>query len=513
MNARFFNKKKPVWGMLWGLMICLPGLLQAQAPQWQVNPAQFSGSMSYTGFVIIDHANPGHPDDMIGAFYNDQVRGVAHPVWFETSGQWIFFMVIYGNTNNKEIQFRYYNQANGEVYPLYTTVAFGNDLVVGSAFEPRATSDVPLTEAKFHSFFFPGQLHSEISDGVINIVIPPSVDLGHVSAHFEASVGALVKVGDEVQFSGQSYNDFTQQVTYTVRSGDEQTTQTYQLHTGFFEMEAVVHVLVNGEELNPATHGIFAVLDENISIGSPFVHEETGSARHYFVMNHFETTGIVRFAYAQNNGPLIFFPGEFPFQPGSVIGTEFNPVILSDPEITDSDLINFSLEGQKGETIFSGQTIKVIFDKGMDIGNLEAHFELTPGARLFINDSIQYSGFTRNDYRSEVELKVKNPGGDVSKAYQVKVMIADYTRLEASSLVTPNGDGINDTWMVKEVERFSDSEFTIFDFMGRIVFESTGYDNSWEGYFNNSLLPVGTYYYTVKSPDGSLVRGVISLVY
>jgi len=38
-----------------------------------------------------------------------------------------------------------------------------------------------------------------------------------------------------------------------------------------------------------------------------------------------------------------------------------------------------------------------------------------------------------------------------------------------ANVLTPNGDGNNDTWIIKDLERYPDNEIRIFDRAGRLV--------------------------------------------
>ncbi|TDE48571.1 gliding motility-associated C-terminal domain-containing protein [Flavobacterium sp. GT3P67] len=88
-----------------------------------------------------------------------------------------------------------------------------------------------------------------------------------------------------------------------------------------------------------------------------------------------------------------------------------------------------------------------------------------------------------------------------------------YTELEANNLITPNGDGINDFWIVKNMQQYPNNELYIFDRDGREVFTMNGYDNSWNGMSNGNPLPEGTYYYILSIDSGkSKKSGFVSIV-
>ena len=68
--------------------------------------------------------------------------------------------------------------------------------------------------------------------------------------------------------------------------------------------------------------------------------------------------------------------------------------------------------------------------------------------------------------------------------------------------ITPNNDGINDTWMIAGIENYPDNDVTIFNRWGNVVKELHGYDNvnvRWNAtYEDNRQLPDGTYYYLIR---------------
>lgn len=63
---------------------------------------------------------------------------------------------------------------------------------------------------------------------------------------------------------------------------------------------------------------------------------------------------------------------------------------------------------------------------------------------------------------------------------------------------TPNGDGINDTWVLGGIERFENTSVTVYDRWGQQVFRSLGYAQQWDGTNKGKYLPTGTYYYVIE---------------
>ncbi len=66
-----------------------------------------------------------------------------------------------------------------------------------------------------------------------------------------------------------------------------------------------------------------------------------------------------------------------------------------------------------------------------------------------------------------------------------------------ATLLTPNGDGKNDNWVIREANYIQDCTVQVLNRWGQLVFEQKGYQNDWDGRVNGELLPDGTYYYVV----------------
>lgn len=84
----------------------------------------------------------------------------------------------------------------------------------------------------------------------------------------------------------------------------------------------------------------------------------------------------------------------------------------------------------------------------------------------------------------------------------------------ATTVITPNDDGINDRFVVfcLDTQELPDNELIIFGSWGDEVFRMTGYDNSWKGTYENEPLPDGTYYYIFKrDPNAEAERGFVMI--
>lgn len=68
-----------------------------------------------------------------------------------------------------------------------------------------------------------------------------------------------------------------------------------------------------------------------------------------------------------------------------------------------------------------------------------------------------------------------------------------------SGSITPNGDGLNDTWQIKNIDVYPLSVVRIYDRTGRLIFEKQGYSNEtgWDGSYNGAPMPSADYWYEI----------------
>jgi gliding motility-associated-like protein len=83
------------------------------------------------------------------------------------------------------------------------------------------------------------------------------------------------------------------------------------------------------------------------------------------------------------------------------------------------------------------------------------------------------------------------------------------------NVITPNGDGLNDTWIIDCIENYPDNNVQIFNMWGDRVNKFDHYDNTtqvWKGTnYDGKLLPAGTYYYVLQIKNEKTRTGWILL--
>lgn len=112
----------------------------------------------------------------------------------------------------------------------------------------------------------------------------------------------------------------------------------------------------------------------------------------------------------------------------------------------------------------------------------------------------------------EYDLTVTDIYGCVA-SYSAKIYPANVACLNIPTSFSPNGDGINDDWVIRNIHLYPDCFMQIFNQWGNILFESHGYSVNWDGTYNGNPLPAGTYYYILSFSESlETMKGTVTIV-
>jgi gliding motility-associated-like protein len=183
--------------------------------------------------------------------------------------------------------------------------------------------------------------------------------------------------------------------------------------------------------------------------------------------------------------------------------------LLSQETIETSHGLSFSLLGQHDDTIEvyrlfepsehkGKESIKRLysFSKPLMISNLDFSY-LSPELNG-VNDPV-LCVYTQEKGIWDMVLSSKHnqsrqtiTGQPASKVQQVSIF--SYPELSFPLYFTPNGDGINDVYVIEGIEKYVNTAFIVLDNTGKQVFTASPYKND----FTGSNLKDGTYYFIFK---------------
>jgi len=109
-------------------------------------------------------------------------------------------------------------------------------------------------------------------------------------------------------------------------------------------------------------------------------------------------------------------------------------------------------------------------------------------------------------------VTVTNASG-CSEVMPITITVTDDYKLIPNNVITPNGDGKNDTWVIKNIDYYPNNTVKIFDRAGRLIYSKKGYNNEWDGTYNGNYLNEDAYIYVIDMGTGiGLIRGTVSII-
>ncbi|WP_281297111.1 T9SS type B sorting domain-containing protein [Flavobacterium limnophilum] len=120
---------------------------------------------------------------------------------------------------------------------------------------------------------------------------------------------------------------------------------------------------------------------------------------------------------------------------------------------------------------------------------------------LYFQDNPLFTGIAPGNYLAYARDK---NGCGLSAPFQIYVL--DYPRF-----FTPNGDGYNDFWKIKNLDLFPDAVISVFNRYGKLLKQLNANSSGWNGTFNNSELPADDYWFHLNFGDGKIIKGHFSL--
>ncbi|RWU06147.1 Calx-beta domain-containing protein [Pedobacter chitinilyticus] len=172
--------------------------------------------------------------------------------------------------------------------------------------------------------------------------------------------------------------------------------------------------------------------------------------------------------------------------------------------LTASALPQVQVVAKPGTTVSKGQTIELTasgastYTWSTAAGVIPGQTSATLNVRPAQNTTYTVTG--------------TNASGCTSTATITITVIEDF-KLEGNNVLTPNGDGKNDFFVIKNIDMYPNNEVRIFDRAGRPVYTKRGYNNEWDGTLNGKPLEENTYYYIIDLGKGvKPIRGYITIV-
>lgn len=124
----------------------------------------------------------------------------------------------------------------------------------------------------------------------------------------------------------------------------------------------------------------------------------------------------------------------------------------------------------------------------------------------------QYNPYKLGEYEVKGDV-IPNSGTINFNQLTVTTKVILQDGIKIVNAFSPNGDGINDTWIIPDLQRYKKISVDVFDRDGNHLFHSTDPAIGWDGRNKNGRIVPGSYFYTIKVPDLILVKkGVLTVL-
>jgi gliding motility-associated-like protein len=225
--------------------------------------------------------------------------------------------------------------------------------------------------------------------------------------------------------------------------------------------------------------------------------------------------------------PINFW--KWDFNDGSPIATDQNPIHVF-PNIGKNFKVTLISGNGKGcrdtssemlqipkVNVFAGLDTVIVKNKNLQlIGNGAQTYSWSPST--YLNNSSVFNPIANfpNKGLYPLELRGITANGCIG-IDTIEVTVADVPYLNIPTAFSPNADGNNDVFKILNAGFSKLNFFKIYNRWGKQVYSSNNFREGWDGFYNQRLAEMGTYFYwiSVIDPLGKDVRfkGDITLIY
>jgi gliding motility-associated-like protein len=190
--------------------------------------------------------------------------------------------------------------------------------------------------------------------------------------------------------------------------------------------------------------------------------------------------------------------------------------------------VTYTATDASGNTVSCSFNVTVVPSDNLDFTNCpdDIFIEIFKGESTAVNwtppfiDTGCYSvdvtsthspGHIFNVGQTNVTYTATTPSGIRTCAFDVTV---EFKGIVVHEVVTPNGDGENDTWTIRNIEYFEQNSVVVFDRWGGVVYKANGYNGNSTAWTGDNL-PAGTYFYNLiisTNTSNEEYKGFVELV-
>jgi len=501
-----------------------------QAPDWSVDETKFSSSMNVIGQVRVREVFTNDAYDMLAAFAGDECRGVAQMSYQENYDDYFAFLVVYGNMEVEELEYKFWDASEGKIYTDVTPeFSFEPNAIYGNMADP-VIFDVGILENntmalidgwKWISFNL-DMAKSSVND-VLNGLSPQNGDLVKHDDKFASydsntgtwigslsrfEIGKLYRIkysaDDELNYEGASVApaDYPVELAYGWNRIGYVASQNMTVSEALAGFEPQPNDVVKGQYQ-------FATYDGYGWVGS-LSYMEPGKGYMYKSLN----SDTVQFVYPENsqlksktkNEGL----GSYPIASANQFEYPFSIVLKVDASVNEGDSIMAYMDKKlmgkaviRTDNTYPNYAFLTVFGNYEQL-NREIRFTLKRNLEEFYFDKKLYFG------GNKVEGTLNNPVLlALSKNEHITEIVSTENRIEAYP--NPFNDELN---VLFYLEKSQEVKISVFNMLGNAVFTlpKTLFKQGINEVNLNSYvsgLTSGIYFIKVQTEDNEHIKKII----
>jgi gliding motility-associated-like protein len=131
-----------------------------------------------------------------------------------------------------------------------------------------------------------------------------------------------------------------------------------------------------------------------------------------------------------------------------------------------------------------------------------------------VEDDKLYLGSQKFPEGTQFSIRVKSTdahGNFIEEIFQLEKIESNMWDIQIPTTFSPDGDGVNDTWVIKDLKQFKDVSVQVFDRSGVPLYTSNDPEQGWDGRAQGRILE-GPFFYIVKIHDKLAVRKGVLIV-
>ena len=268
----------------------------------------------------------------------------------------------------------------------------------------------------------------------ITLTVPAGTNLTNLIAQFTISTGATAKIGNIIQVSGQTANNFSSIVTYIITAEDGVTTKTYTVNVVTSTSLSSAKDLLTFGFTNPLANGVINGTAISVTVPSgtdvsTLVASFTVSPKASVAVNN----------VAQQSGKNV---NDFTTVVSYVVTAEdgstkiYTVTVTQLPKLSaDKDFLSFGIKSPAVNGTINGTTINVVVPDGTSLASLIATFTVSPKATVKVGAAAQTSGVTTNNFTSTIVYTVTAEDG-TTKNYTVVITTQSTSGSSAKELIS-----------------------------------------------------------------------------